>query len=204
MKSFDKMSALKRVKKLLASKISKLLYREKRQEVIDNPVLSGITDELSSILIDLPCLTTTPQVWGSIIYHEHRDIVGDSFNCQTPSSFISGYKRSADPRKYCLGGLKNFHSTPTIERTKEEIKSGVELFNNGGQIWAINKSESPIYIQSKNMNYCDALPRDTVDRLEPGAEVVIFDQIIFFELLLEYFQHDFEGLVDLCHMCVVK
>lgn len=81
---------------------------------------------------------------------------------------------------------------------------GVRLDNVNGAVFALNKSESSIFVHSRNCNHLNGFNPNTVVRIPPNGSLKIFNNPEFTELLSQSVHHGYEAVYELGKMCTIR
>lgn len=146
-----------------------------------------------------------PPHWATIAYYELNCRVGEIFQCNTQEITVDGF---TNPRnnagRFCLGQLSNVNRNSTIEQTRRHIGKGVHLIYVGGEVYAENRSDSAIFVQSRNCNHQHGFHLSTVCKIPSTCSLKIFNNKEFAHLLSEKVIHGFEAVYELTKMCTIR
>ncbi|XP_046420358.1 mothers against decapentaplegic homolog 2 [Neodiprion fabricii] len=112
--------------------------------------------------------------WCTLAYWELGGRVGRLFPVE-PST-VNVFDSLLDGDGLCLATLAENHSTsPAIQRTRSKIGLGLTLSDESDGVWAYNRSENPIFVNSPTLD--DPESRTLlVYRVPPGFCLNIFDR----------------------------
>lgn len=152
-----------------------------------------------------PVCYQEPPHWATIAYYELNCRVGEIFQCNTHEVTVDGF---TNPRnnagRFCLGQLSNVNRNSTIEQTRRHIGKGVHLVYVGGEVYAENRSDSALFVQSRNCNHHHGFHLSTVCKIPPTCSLKIFNNQEFAQLLSESVNHGFEAVYELTKMCTIR
>ncbi|XP_030043050.1 mothers against decapentaplegic homolog 6 [Microcaecilia unicolor] len=110
--------------------------------------------------------------WCKLAYWEHRTRVGCLYAVHESSVNIFGDLPQGSG--FCLGQLSSEHCSEAVRRTRGKIGQGLLLSLEKDGIWAYNRSEHPIFVNSPTL----APPGSrtlSVHKVLPGYSMKIFD-----------------------------
>lgn len=111
--------------------------------------------------------------WCNVAYWEHRTRVGRLYPVYDSS--LSIFYDLPQGTGLCLGLLPTSdHASSSVQRARAKIGHGVLLSRENDGVWAYNRSQHPIFINSPTLEF----PRcrsPTVTRVMPGYSVKMFD-----------------------------
>jgi len=149
-----------------------------------------------------------PQFWCSIAYYELNSRVGEIFRAKRTDTniYVDGFTNPSmhDNNRFCLGQLSNVNRNSTIENTRRHIGQGVHLTYVNGEVYAQCLSDKAIFVQSRNCNYQHKFMPTTVCKIPPNAQLRIFSNKIFEDLLRESVQKDYQSVFELTKMCTIR
>ena len=91
-----------------------------------------------------------------------------------------------------------------IENCRRHIGRGIHVYNDNGDIYLENQSESPVFIQSRNTNHEKNYDINTVLKIFPGYSLKVFQSKLFAELLRESVDDGYDAVYELANMCLIK
>lgn len=149
-----------------------------------------------------------PQFWCSIAYYELNSRVGEIFRAKRTDTdiYVDGFTNPSmhDNNRFCLGQLSNVNRNSTIENTRRHIGQGVHLTYVNGEVYAQCLSDKAIFVQSRNCNYQHKFMPTTVCKIPPQAQLRIFSNTIFADLLKQSVQKDYQSVFELTKMCTIR
>ncbi|KFW07271.1 Mothers against decapentaplegic 6, partial [Fulmarus glacialis] len=124
--------------------------------------------------------------WCNVAYWEHRTRVGRLYTVYEQSVRIfyeppQGYEQSVSifydlpqGNGFCLGQLNLENRSETVRRTRSKIGYGILLSKEPDGVWAYNRSEHPIFVNSPTLDIpnCRTL---IVRKVMPGYSIKVFD-----------------------------
>ncbi|XP_060116345.1 mothers against decapentaplegic homolog 6 [Heteronotia binoei] len=110
--------------------------------------------------------------WCSVAYWEHRTRVGRLYPVYEQS--VSIFYDLPQGNGFCLGQLNLDNRSETVRRTRSKIGYGILLSKEPDGVWAYNRSEHPIFINSPTLDIpnCRTL---MVRKVMPGYSIKVFD-----------------------------
>ncbi|XP_015283824.1 PREDICTED: mothers against decapentaplegic homolog 6 [Gekko japonicus] len=116
--------------------------------------------------------TTHRSHWCSVAYWEHRTRVGRLYPVYEQS--VSIFYDLPQGNGFCLGQLNLDHRSETVRRTRSKIGYGILLSKEPDGVWAYNRSEHPIFVNSPTLDIpnCRTL---MVRKVLPGYSIKVFD-----------------------------
>ncbi|KAL8197408.1 UNVERIFIED_CONTAM: Mothers against decapentaplegic 6 [Gekko kuhli] len=110
--------------------------------------------------------------WCSVAYWEHRTRVGRLYPVYEQS--VSIFYDLPQGNGFCLGQLNLDHRSETVQRTRSKIGYGILLSKEPDGVWAYNRSEHPIFVNSPTLDIpnCRTL---MVRKVMPGYSIKVFD-----------------------------
>ncbi|MBN3279238.1 SMAD6 protein, partial [Polyodon spathula] len=116
--------------------------------------------------------TTKQSHWCNVAYWEHRTRVGRLYTVYEHS--VSIFYDLPQGNGFCLGQLSLDHRSETVRRTRSKIGYGILLSKEPDGVWAYNRSEHPIFVNSPTLDVpnCRAL---IVRKVMPGYSIKVFD-----------------------------
>ncbi|XP_029431230.1 mothers against decapentaplegic homolog 6 [Rhinatrema bivittatum] len=145
---------------------STLSYME--TEATSSPDVSPAHVSDASMSLD----TIKQSHWCRVAYWEHRTRVGRLYAVHEPSVCI--FYDLPQGNGFCLGQLTPEHRSETVERTRSKIGFGILLSRESDGVWAYNRSEHPIFVNSPTLGVpnCRTL---LVRKVLPGYSIKVFD-----------------------------
>uniref|UniRef100_A0A8C5UB92 Mothers against decapentaplegic homolog n=1 Tax=Malurus cyaneus samueli TaxID=2593467 RepID=A0A8C5UB92_9PASS len=124
-----------------------------------------------------PLGTTSPDAvkrshWCNVAYWEHRTRVGRLYTVYEQS--VSIFYDLPQGNGFCLGQLNLDNRSETVRRTRSKIGYGILLSKEPDGVWAYNRSEHPIFVNSPTLDIpnCRTL---IVRKVMPGYSIKVFD-----------------------------
>ncbi|KHJ81449.1 MH2 domain protein, partial [Oesophagostomum dentatum] len=119
---------------------------------------------------------------------------------------VDGFTDPNSDDRICLGLLSNVNRNPTIENTRRHIGKGINLvYTSDYDLYIQNLSESPIFVQSRNLNYNMHQEQTIVCRVPPhSAAVCVFSNIVFQQMLQNAKMRGAEELHALQKVCFIR
>ncbi|KAJ8248712.1 hypothetical protein GJAV_G00226910 [Gymnothorax javanicus] len=110
--------------------------------------------------------------WCNVAYWEHRTRVGRLYAVYDHS--ISIFYDLPQGTGFCLGQLNLDQRSSTVRRTRGKIGFGILLSKEPDGVWAYNRSEHPIFVNSPTLDIpnCRSL---VVRKVLPGYSIKVFD-----------------------------
>ncbi|MBN3318756.1 SMAD6 protein, partial [Atractosteus spatula] len=110
--------------------------------------------------------------WCNVAYWEHRTRVGRLYTVYEHS--VSIFYDLPQGNGFCLGQLSLEHRSHTVQRTRGKIGYGILLSKEPDGVWAYNRSEHPIFVNSPTLDIpnCRTL---IVRKVMPGYSIKVFD-----------------------------
>ncbi|XP_063169972.1 mothers against decapentaplegic homolog 6 isoform X1 [Candoia aspera] len=110
--------------------------------------------------------------WCSVAYWEHRTRVGRLYTVYEQS--VSIFYDLPQGNGFCLGQLNLENRNETVQRTRSKIGYGILLSKEVDGVWAYNRSEHPIFVNSPTLDIpsCRTL---IVRKVMPGYSIKVFD-----------------------------
>lgn len=114
----------------------------------------------------------TQSHWCNVAYWEHRTRVGRLYTVYEHS--VSIFYDLPQGTGFCLGQLNLEHRSSTVQRTRGKIGYGILLSKEPDGVWAYNRSEHPIFVNSPTLDVpnCRTL---VVRKVMPGFSIKVFD-----------------------------
>lgn len=110
--------------------------------------------------------------WCNVAYWEHRTRVGRLYTVYEQS--VSIFYDLPQGNGFCLGQLNLENRSETVRRTRSKIGYGILLSKEPDGVWAYNRSEHPIFVNSPTLDVpnCRTL---IVRKVMPGYSIKVFD-----------------------------
>ncbi|XP_030620630.1 mothers against decapentaplegic homolog 6a [Chanos chanos] len=120
----------------------------------------------------LSLVSVTQRPWCSVAYWEHRTRVGRLYPVYEP--FTSIFFDLPQGSGFCLGQLPLEACGSSVQRTRAKIGHGILLSKEPDGVWAYNRSQHPIFVNSPTLDspHCRSL---TVLKVLPGYSLKVFD-----------------------------
>uniref|UniRef100_A0A8B9QFZ2 Mothers against decapentaplegic homolog n=1 Tax=Apteryx owenii TaxID=8824 RepID=A0A8B9QFZ2_APTOW len=110
--------------------------------------------------------------WCKLAYWEHRTRVGRLYAVHEAS--VNVFCELPQGSGFCLGQLRATNRSEAVRRARGKIGRGLLLSREPGGVWAYNRSEHPIFVNSPTLG-----PPGTrglaVHKVLPGYSVKVFD-----------------------------
>lgn len=110
--------------------------------------------------------------WCSIAYWELRQRVGRLYAVRDPT--LNVFQRLPHGSGMCLQLLQSESDLESVCKTREKIGFGISLSREGRSVWAYNRSQFPIFVNSPTLEEanCKTL---VVWKVLPGFSIRLFD-----------------------------
>lgn len=110
--------------------------------------------------------------WCNVAYWEHRTRVGRLYTVYEHS--VSIFYDLPQGTGFCLGQLNLEHRSTTVQRTRGKIGYGILLSKEPDGVWAYNRSEHPIFVNSPTLDIPNSRTL-VVRKVMPGYSIKVFD-----------------------------
>uniref|UniRef100_A0A8D3E6M8 Mothers against decapentaplegic homolog n=1 Tax=Scophthalmus maximus TaxID=52904 RepID=A0A8D3E6M8_SCOMX len=110
--------------------------------------------------------------WCNVAYWEHRTRVGRLYTVYQHS--VSIFYDLPQGTGFCLGQLNLEHRSSTVQRTRGKIGYGILLSKEPDGVWAYNRSEHPIFVNSPTLDMPSSRTL-VVRKVMPGYSIKVFD-----------------------------
>ncbi|XP_054476092.1 mothers against decapentaplegic homolog 6b [Anoplopoma fimbria] len=110
--------------------------------------------------------------WCNVAYWEHRTRVGRLYTVYEHS--VSIFYDLPQGTGFCLGQLNLEHRSSTVQRTRGKIGYGILLSKEPDGVWAYNRSEHPIFVNSPTLDVPSSRTL-VVRKVMPGYSIKVFD-----------------------------
>ncbi|XP_037111239.1 mothers against decapentaplegic homolog 6b [Syngnathus acus] len=110
--------------------------------------------------------------WCNVAYWEHRTRVGRLYTVYEHS--VSIFYDLPQGTGFCLGQLNLEHRSSTVQRTRGKIGYGILLSKEPDGVWAYNRSEHPIFVNSPTLDAPNGRSL-VVRKVMPGFSIKVFD-----------------------------
>ncbi|XP_047452813.1 mothers against decapentaplegic homolog 6b isoform X2 [Mugil cephalus] len=110
--------------------------------------------------------------WCNVAYWEHRTRVGRLYTVYKHS--VSIFYDLPQGTGFCLGQLNLEHRSSTVQRTRGKIGYGILLSKEPDGVWAYNRSEHPIFVNSPTLDVPNSRTL-VVRKVMPGYSIKVFD-----------------------------
>ncbi|XP_051917856.1 mothers against decapentaplegic homolog 6b isoform X2 [Hippocampus zosterae] len=110
--------------------------------------------------------------WCNVAYWEHRTRVGRLYTVYEHS--VSIFYDLPQGTGFCLGQLNLEHRSSTVQRTRGKIGYGILLSKEPDGVWAYNRSEHPIFVNSPTLDGPNGRSL-VVRKVMPGFSIKVFD-----------------------------
>lgn len=148
-----------------------------------------------------------PSNWCSIVYYEFNQRIGEVFNATSNNVSVDGYTSpicNSYGRRFSLGMFSNANRIATVESCRRHIGKGVNIYNDNGDIYLENMSESAVFVQSRNANQENKCELNAVSKVFPGYTLKVFQSKLFAQLLRESVDVGYDTVHELANMCLVN
>ncbi|NWY07416.1 SMAD6 protein, partial [Nothoprocta ornata] len=110
--------------------------------------------------------------WCKLAYWEHRTRVGRLYAVHEAS--VSVFGEQPHGSGFCLAQLRAANRSAAVRRARRKIGRGLLLSREPGAVWAYNRSEHPIFVNSPTLDIpnCRTL---IVRKVMPGYSIKVFD-----------------------------
>ncbi|XP_004620980.2 mothers against decapentaplegic homolog 6 [Sorex araneus] len=116
---------------------------------------------------------TKPSHWCSVAYWEHRTRVGRLYAvCEQAVSIFYDLPQGSG---FCLGQLHLEQRGESVRRTRSKIGFGIQLSKEPDGVWAYNRGEHPIFVNSPTLDAPGAGRALVVRKVPPGYSIKVFD-----------------------------
>ncbi|XP_011824723.1 PREDICTED: mothers against decapentaplegic homolog 6 [Mandrillus leucophaeus] len=95
---------------------------------------------------------TKPSHWCSVAYWEHRTRVGRLYAVYDQA--VSIFYDLPQGSGFCLGQLNLEQRSESVRRTRSKIGFGILLSKEPDGVWAYNRGEHPIFVNSPTLDAC--------------------------------------------------
>uniref|UniRef100_A0AAQ4Q697 Mothers against decapentaplegic homolog n=1 Tax=Gasterosteus aculeatus aculeatus TaxID=481459 RepID=A0AAQ4Q697_GASAC len=129
---------------------------------------------LSLSLLDASMSPDAPKQshWCNVAYWEHRTRVGRLYTVYEHS--VSIFYDLPQGTGFCLGQLNLEHRSSTVQRSRGKIGYGILLSKEPDGVWAYNRSEHPIFVNSPTLDVPNSRTL-VVRKVMPGYSIKVFD-----------------------------
>ena len=110
--------------------------------------------------------------WCNIAYWEHRQRVGRLFTVFDQS--VNVFQELPHGDGMCLSVLQQHSKNESVKRTREKIGFGVTLSKEADGVWAYNRSNFPVFVNSPTLDIPNSRTL-VVRKVPPGYSIKIFD-----------------------------
>ncbi|XP_038669454.1 mothers against decapentaplegic homolog 6b [Scyliorhinus canicula] len=110
--------------------------------------------------------------WCIVAYWEHRTRVGRLYTVYEQS--VSIFYDLPHGNGFCLGQLALDNRSETVKRTRSKIGYGILLSREPDGVWAYNRSEHPIFVNSPTLDIPNSRTL-IVRKVMPGYSIKVFD-----------------------------
>ncbi|XP_074789702.1 LOW QUALITY PROTEIN: mothers against decapentaplegic homolog 6 [Denticeps clupeoides] len=144
-----------------------------------DPPLSYTETEASHPVMSRDCSDTSVSTgtlqrhhWCNVAYWEHRTRVGRLYSVYEHS--LSIFYDLPQGTGFCLGQLSLEPRSSTVQRTRGKIGFGILLSKEPDGVWAYNRSQHPIFVNSPTLHIPDCKSL-IVRKVMPGFSIKVFD-----------------------------
>lgn len=131
----------------------------------------GTASDFSDAMM-LPTYGAKQSHWCSVAYWEHRTRVGRLYAVH--EQCVSIFYDLPQGSGLCLGQLQLQHRSEAVCRTRSKIGQGILLSREPDGVWAYNRSEHPVFVNSPTMDGTDGRGL-VVRKVPPGYSAKVFD-----------------------------
>uniref|UniRef100_A0A8C6YUQ5 MH2 domain-containing protein n=1 Tax=Nothoprocta perdicaria TaxID=30464 RepID=A0A8C6YUQ5_NOTPE len=110
--------------------------------------------------------------WCKLAYWEHRTRVGRLYAVHEAS--VSVFGEQPHGSGFCLAQLRAANRSAAVRRARRKIGRGLLLSREPGAVWAYNRSEHPIFVDSPTLGPPGGRGA-AVRRVPPGYAAKVFD-----------------------------
>ncbi|CAK7300819.1 Mothers against decapentaplegic homolog 6 [Vulpes lagopus] len=116
---------------------------------------------------------TKPSHWCSVAYWEHRTRVGRLYAVYDQA--VSIFYDLPQGSGFCLGQLNLEPRSESVRRTRSKIGFGILLSKEPDGVWAYNRGEHPIFVNSPTLDAPGGGRALVVRKVPPGYSIKVFD-----------------------------
>ncbi|EFP12574.1 CRE-DAF-8 protein [Caenorhabditis remanei] len=144
--------------------------------------------------------------WLGLGYYEEGLHIGEPGSFRAQNVLIDGFTSTEmkSTNRFSVG----FYTNPKRSQATSEVRSligrGVRLYLLGGECYAENLCNVPVFIQSISANLKNNFPMNTVSKLPPNGTMKLFDMYQFSKQLALAAERTYNDVHSLSRMCTIR